>query len=95
MLPSSRFPFLSVASDGKQRDKHSRLVLFVFGALRAAGCKDLNIHHVAEGGLDGDLPLVKAGKWYDLAFVDEDDEVVLVEIMRTYRKVNRGKNPPL
>ena len=92
MLPSSRFPFLSVASDGKQRDRHSRLVLFVFGALRAAGCKNINLCHVAEGGLDGDLPLVKSGKWYDIAFLDEDGEVVLIEVMRTYQKVKRGKD---
>lgn len=87
MLPSSRFPFLSVESDGRRKDRHSQLVLFVFGLLRAAGVGNINIAHVVEGGLNGRVPLVWQGKTWDLAFLDESGEVVLVEIMRTYRKI--------
>lgn len=87
MLPSSRFPFLSIAGDGASRDHHSRLVLFLFGALRAAGVKDVNMDHVFEGGLNGRLPMIYKGKYYDIAFLDEKGEVVLIEVMRTYRKL--------
>lgn len=87
MLPSSRFPFLSVAGDGPAKDTHSRLVLLVYGALRAAGIRNLNLAHVQEGGLNGRIPLVYRGKWYDIAFLDLNGEIVLIEIMRTYQKV--------
>jgi len=41
--------------------------------------------------LDGRLPLVKAGKVYDIAYVDEEGEIILLEIMRTYQEVKDGK----
>ena len=91
MLPSSRFPFLSVATDGRRKDKHSRLVQQFFNLLRCAGVKRINLAHVQEGGLDGRLPLVKAGKVYDIAYVDEEGEIILLEIMRTYQEVKDGK----
>ena len=91
MLPSSRFPFLSVATDGKRKDKHSRLVQRFFNLLRCAGVRQINLAHVQEGGLDRRLSLVKAGKVYDLAFVDEEGEVILLEVMRTYQEVKDGE----
>jgi hypothetical protein len=91
VLPSSRFPFLSVETDGRRKDKHSRLVQRFFNLLRCAGVQHLNLAHVQEGGLDGRLPLVKAGKIYDIAFVDEEGEIILLEIMRTYQEVKDGK----
>ena len=82
MLPSSVLPFVNVSTDGKRKDRHNREVLFFSRLLRAAGVRDLCLHHVDDADMNRALPLTLAGKWYDLVYVATDGEVFLVEVMR-------------
>lgn len=82
MLPSANLPFLNVKTDGKAKDRHNREVLFFARLLRAAGIKNLCLHHVDDGGMNRDLPLTFKGKWYDVVYVSPDGEIFMVEIMR-------------
>lgn len=86
MLPSSVLPFLNVSTDGKAKDRHNEEVLFFSRLLRAAGVRELCLHHIDEAGMNRDLPLTLAGKWYDLVYVSQDGEVFLIEVMRA-RKI--------
>lgn len=47
--------------------------------------------HVKEGGLNGKIPMIHKGKCYDISFLDENGEVIMIEIMRTYRGLD-GKD---
>lgn len=84
VIPSSFLPFLSVETDGAAKDRHNRELSFVLRALRDAGIKTYNLHHIKDGGVDKSLPLMKDDKWYDLSYVSWDGEIILIEVMRTY-----------
>lgn len=88
-IPSSFLPLLSVNTDGKAKDRHNREVSFVLRALQKAGIKTYSLHHIRDGGVEKSLPLMKAGKWYDISYVSGDGEIILVEVMRTYTKYVR------
>jgi hypothetical protein len=86
-LPSSTLSFLSIATDGRCKDEHNRIVLYWISLLRAGGYTRINANHVDEVGLDRSLPLSKNRKQYDISYVDEHGEVILIEIMRSYFSV--------
>lgn len=52
--------------------------------MRAGGIKKINAHHVDDAGFDKSLPLTKNKKQYDISYVNERGEIILIEIMRTY-----------
>ena len=85
MLSSCRFPWLNIETDGKPRQRHARLVLDVIGALRASGITDINASHAKDGGYNKRLPLCFKGHRYDIAFLDNSGELILIEVMRTYQ----------
>lgn len=82
MLPSSKLPFLNVKTDGRRKDRHNREILFLSQLLQAAGITDYCLHHVNDAGMNRNLPLTLAGKWYDLVYVAPDGEVFMLELMR-------------
>ena len=82
MLPSSTLGFLNVNTDGRRKDRHNREILFLLRLLRQAGLRDIGAHHVDDAGLNKDLPLTLAGKWYDIVYVAPDGEVFMLELMR-------------
>ena len=88
MLPSAKLPFLNVKTDGRKKDRHNREVLFLAQLLLGSGVTDYCLHHVNDGGMNRNLPLTLAGKWYDVVYVAPDGEVFMLELMRV--KTARG-----
>ena len=82
MLPSSKFPFLNVHTDGKRKDRHNTEVLIIARLLQASGVKEYCLHHIDDAGMNHALPLSLDGKWYDISYVAPDGELFLVEVMR-------------
>jgi hypothetical protein len=82
VLPSSLLPFLNVSTDGKKKNRHNREVLLIARLLQNTGVKDFCLHHVNDAGMNKNLPLSLNGRWYDIAYVSEDGEVFLIEVMR-------------
>ena len=85
MESSSRFPWLNIQTDGKPRQRHARLVLDVISALRSSGIKNINASHARDGGYNKRLPLCFKKHRYDIAFLDNSGELILIEVMRTYQ----------
>jgi len=83
-LPSSRFPWLNIETDGARKARHARLILDVISALHTIGISRINASHVRDGGLDHSLPLCYRGRRYDISYLDDTGELIMVEIMRTY-----------
>lgn len=91
MKSSSRFPWLNIHTDGKHKERHARLVLDVISALYASGITDINASHARDGGFNRRLPLCFKGRRYDISFLDRHNELIMIEVMRTYQ-VCDGKN---
>ena len=85
MESSSRFPWLNIHTDGKPRRHHARLVLAVISGLRSIGFTNINASHAKDGGYNKRLPLCFKGHRYDIAFLDNSGELILIEVMRTYQ----------
>lgn len=88
MLPSAKLPFLNVKTDGRKKDRHNKEILFLAQLLHGAGITDYCLHHVNDAGMNKNLPLTLAGKWYDIVYVAPDGEVFMLELMRV--KTARG-----
>lgn len=88
MLPSSRLPFLQINTDGRTKKRHNEEILFWLHQLGKAGINNVGAHHVDDAGLNRDLPLTLAGKWYDIVYEAPDGEVFMIELMRV--KTARG-----
>ena len=92
MKPSSSFPFLNIKTDGKHKEYHAQLILHAINALRKSGVKNINASHVKDGGLNHRLPLCYKGHRYDLSFMDKHNEIIMIEIMRTYKVIDGESN---
>lgn len=90
MKPSARFPWLSIHTDGRRKSYHAALILKAITALRAEGVTQINASHVRDGGFNKRIPLCYDGRRYDIAFIDDKDQIVMIEIMRTYRSLDDG-----
>ena len=63
--------------------------------LRKDGVKIFNMHHVRDGGLCKDLPLMLDGHCYDISYLSDDGELFLIEVMRVSNlgKGRLGEDP--
>jgi hypothetical protein len=56
--------------------------MFVLGALKKAGIKTYNLHHINDAGLDKLIPISYKHKYYDIGYRNLDGSLFLIEVMR-------------
>jgi hypothetical protein len=86
---------VSVYTDGCAKSRHNREVVRLLRLLLGDGVQVYNMHHVRDGGLCKDLPLMLDGHCYDISYLSDDGELFLIEVMRVSNlgKGRLGEDP--
>lgn len=86
--PDPYFPAVLIPCGARDRREHNRAVLKVLTAIFEMVSKQVNYHHVQCSIPHSPLPLKHNGHIYDIAYVDDEGNLILVEI-----KVKRKWEP--
>jgi len=78
--PDPLFPAVQIPAGNRDHLEHNRAVLKVLAAIYEKVSQVVNYHHIKCSIPKHPLPLKWDGHIYDIAYVDEDGNLILVEI---------------